>query len=325
MKNIKNYIPGLVLVLIISLLSFFLNQSIKFINLEALTIAIIIGMFYNNTVGTQARFKPGISLSLKNILKLGIILMGFRIDSHVLLKLGPRFLILVVFYVLIALMISNLLGRFFNLNTRLATLIGIGSCICGASAVLAVAPCIRANDKDSVLAVSIVSFLGAIGVIVYSAIAVSGFVMTPVQYGTWAGLSLHGVAHAIAAAYAKGSESGEIGTFVKMTRVMMLVPVSLALSFVYNKRDGNVEKAKFPMYVLYFLIAGIVNSLGILPQSISHIFASAGSLFVLMAMTAMGLSVHFSQIKQGMGALMTGVLVFVVLSISSLFVVLHLV
>lgn len=328
-KKLEKYIPGIIFVLIISFLSKYLNNVLKTsinLNLEALTIAIIIGIVYNNTIGTQERFKDGVKLSLKKLLKIGIVLLGFKLDIHAILELGPKILIMVVVYVLVALTLAIVFGKIFKVDKKLATLIGVGSCICGASAVVAMTPCIGADDDDSVIAVSIVSFLGAIGVLVYSAVAASNFNITVIQYGAWSGLSLHGVAHAIAAAFAMGDVSGEIGTFVKMTRVLMLVPVSLILGVIFNKGNSNSKKAKFPMYVLYFIIAGVVNSLGILPVSITKVLTEMSSVFILMAMTAMGLSVNFrSIVNKGLKALLIGTVLFIVLSSTSLTVIMHLI
>jgi uncharacterized integral membrane protein (TIGR00698 family) len=320
MQNIKNYIPGVIFVFVISYLSIFLNNSIKtFINLEALTIAIIIGIIYNNMIRTQDIFKAGVKFSLKKLLKVGIVLLGFKLNIYAILKLGPQILTMVIIYVPITLILAIILGRLLKANNKLATLIGVGSCICGASAVVALTPCINADDDDSVIAVSIVSFLGAIGVLIYSGVAASSLNLTQVQYGAWSGLTLHGVAHALAAAFALGDTSGEIGTFVKMTRVLMLVPVSLVLGYFFNKENIGDKKAKFPMYVLYFVLAGIINSLGILPSSITEILTKVSSLFILMAMTAMGLSVDFKSIMdKGIKALLVGTILFVVLSTLSL-------
>jgi uncharacterized integral membrane protein (TIGR00698 family) len=325
MSSIKKNIPGVIFVLVISYLSMFLNNLFKsYVNLEALTIAIIIGIIYNNTVSTQDFFKDGVKFSLKKLLKIGIVLLGFKLNIHAILQLGPKILTMVLIYVPFALILSIILGKAFKVNKKLSALIGVGSCICGASAVVAMAPCINADDDDSVIAVSIVSFLGAIGVLIYSAIAASGLNLSPIQYGAWSGLSLHGVAHALAAAFALGDVSGEIGTFVKMTRVLMLVPVSLALGFIFNKEKSSNKKAKFPMYVLYFIIAGIINSLGIIPASITKILIKASSLFILMAMTAMGLSVNFkSIINKGISALLAGTVLFIILSSISLFSIIN--
>jgi len=413
MKNYKKIIPGVIFVLIISIISIFINDSLKsYINLEALTIAIILGIAYNNAVGTQDVFKSGIKFSLKKLLKVGIVLLGFNLDIKEVLNLGPEVLVMVLIYVPTALILSYVLGKIFKVDKKLSTLIGVGSCICGASAIVAMAPCINASDDDSVVAVSIVSFLGAIGVLIYSAVAVSGFNLTPIQYGIWAGISLHGVAHALAAAFALGNLSGQIGTIVKMTRVIMLVPVSIILGLIFTKvddgqsqdsivvydkknkyskksdiikavmankiavgqamksrkleqtryaskvgqakkmeviqagqsneankpyREGKVRKkrkakkgrysnkANFPMYVIYFILAGIINSLGIIPASITSLFVHASSILILMAMTAMGLSVHFKSIvNKGIKSMIIGTILFSILSTGSLLAILYL-
>lgn len=328
MKNIKKYISGIIFVLIISSLSIFLNNTITNyfnINLEALTIAIIIGIIYNNTIGTSDTLKYGVKFSLKRLLKIGIVLLGFKLNIYSIMKLGPKILVMVLIYVPLALTLAILLRKVFGVNKKLATLLGIGSCICGASAVVAMAPCINAEDDDSVIAVSIVSFLGAIGVLVYSAVAASGLSLSDVQYGVWSGISLHGVAHALAAAFARGDVSGEIGTFVKMTRVLMLVPVSIALGYLFNNDKSEVsKKAKFPMYVLYFIIAGVLNSFGVIPEGITKILTKTSSIFILMAMTAMGLSVDFkSLINKGVKAFLLGTLIFAILSSLSLVAILN--
>ncbi len=323
MESTKKLVPGIIFVLIISYTAMFLSDFLKaYINLESLTIAIIIGIIYNNTVGTQKVFADGVKFSLKKLLKVGIVLLGFKLNIHAILKLGPQILTMVLIYVPVSLALAILLGRMFKANEKLSTLIGVGSCICGASAVVALTPCINADDDDSVIAVSIVSFLGTIGVLVYSAVAASNLNLTEIQYGAWSGLTLHGVSHALAAAFALGDASGEIGTFVKMARVLMLVPVSLVLSYMFNKGNNDSKKAKFPMYVLYFILAGIINSLGIIPQEITKILTKTSSIFILMAMTAMGLSVDFkSIINKGVKALLIGSIVFLVLSSLSFVVI----
>lgn len=313
MKNIK-LIYGTVFVAVIGVLSMYLQGFIKpYFQLETLTIAIIIGILYNNTIGTQKVFQEGIKFSLKKLLKVGIVLLGFKLNMTALMDLGPNIIVLVLIFVPLTLAVFMFASKKFGIQKKLGTLIGVGSCICGASAVVALAPVIGADDDDAVIAVSIVSVLGAIGVIVYSAIA-SVSSLSDASYGIWSGLTLHGVAHALAAAFARGDAAGELGTFVKMTRVLMLVPVSLFLSYYFNGR-GETKKAQFPMYVLYFIIAGIINSLGILPKEVTTFLAKSSNFLILMAMTAMGLSVNFKQVaKKGAKSFVVSSGLFVLLS-----------
>jgi len=308
---------GIIFVIVIALLATFLQDQIEgYFAIETLTVAIILGIFYNNTIGTQVIFAEGIKFSLKKLLKVGIVLLGFKLNVSAILDLGPNIIIMVLIYVPLTLYLFMKLASKFGVNKKLGTLMGVGSCICGASAVVALAPVIGADDDDAVVAVSIVSVIGAIGVIAYSALAVT-LPVTDLQYGIWSGLSLHGVAHALAAAFARGDVAGEIGTFVKMTRVLMLVPVSLFLSYEF-KGQGASKKAQFPMYVLYFIIAGIVNSLGILPKELTSFLAKSSSFLILMSMTAMGLSVNFKQVaRKGAKSFVMGMVLFLVLSIVS--------
>ena len=187
MEKIKKMVPGIIFVFLVSILSMYINDSIKnIINLEALTIGIIIGIVYNNTIKTQTVFKEGVTFSLKKLLKIGIVLLGFKLNFNSLLKLGPKVILMVLIFVPSVLILAVLLGKLFKVQDKLATLIGVGSCICGASAVVALAPTINADDDDAVVAVSIVSFLGAIGVLVYSAIAVTSNISN-IAYGVWSG------------------------------------------------------------------------------------------------------------------------------------------
>lgn len=325
MKKGKETAAGLLFVLLLSCCAQGISVWMQdIIRLEALTIAILLGIAYNNTIGTQGVLIPGIQFSLKQLLKVGIVLLGFKLNFQVLFDLGPKILALVIGYVVCALVLSMLVGKQLGLSSRLAALIGVGSCICGASAVVALAPCIEAEEEDSVLAVSIVSLLGALGVLTYSAIAVSPMAPTPLQYGIWSGLSLHGVAHAIAAAFAMGDQAGEIGTLVKMARVLMLVPVSVGLSALFRKNDTNVKRADFPMYVLYFILAGLINTTGILPVWLVGILGKLSSGMILLAMTAMGLCVNGKSLaKKGASVGIAGIAIFGILSLGSYFILVN--
>ncbi|MBF8982292.1 putative sulfate exporter family transporter [Lutibacter sp. B2] len=321
MEKIKKYIPGVIFVFIIGVMSNLVNEWMSpIVQLEALTVGIIVGMLVKNVFGVKEKFNSGVKFSLKKLLKVGIVFLGFKLNFSAIVHLGPKVLVTVIIFVFSVLALANVLGKVFKINTKLATLIGVGSCICGASAIVAMTPCIDAEEEDSVLAVSVISFLGAIGVLIYSGIAVVSS-MTDVQYGIWAGISLQGVAHAIAAAFAREG-SGEIGTFVKMARVLMLVPVSMILGVIFNRSNKEGKKASFPIYVLYFVIAGVIASLGFLPDYMISIFSKFSSWCILMAMISMGLMVDFKNIKdKGMQVVLLGTILFGILSITTYFII----
>ncbi|KXZ39514.1 conserved hypothetical integral membrane protein [Alkalithermobacter thermoalcaliphilus JW-YL-7 = DSM 7308] len=321
MTKIKNIFPGILFVYLISIISNIINDYLKFvINLEAITIGIVLAIIYSNALKINKIFKDGIIFVNKHLLELGIILLGFRLNFKSLIDLGPTILMLVVGFVIFVFVVSNLFSKLLRINEKLATLIGVGSSICGASAVATLAPCINADEDDLVVAISIVNFLGAIGVLIYSSVAVS-LNLSQTHYGIWAGLSLHGVAHAIAAAFAMGEISGEIGTVVKMARVVMMIPVAIILSYLYSK-ETKKTKTRFPVYVIYFVIAGVLNSLDVIPENLTNIFSKISSTFILMAMIAMGLSVNLKSIKnKGLKSLFFASMVFLVTAVSSYFMI----
>ena len=314
-------IPGLLLVLLISILSQYLAI---FTSIESLTIAIILGILYGNIVKVKEIYKPGISFSLKKLLKLGIILLGFKLNFQSILKLGPLIILSVFIYIPVTLLSAIYLGRRFGINNKIATLIGVGSSICGASAILAVAPSIQADEDDAVISVSVINILGTVGILLYSAIA-SVSILSDTQFGIWSGLTLQGVPHALAAAYSRGTVSGEIGTIVKLSRVLFLVPVSIILSYTFRNSADERSHAKFPKYILYFIIAGIVNSISILPASITSILGLLSSWLILLSMTAMGMLVKTKDIKEkGNSALLLGSLLFAAISAISYFIIIAL-
>lgn len=323
MKELKSKLPGLVLVLLIYLIAIridtFLVDSFG-IAIEVLTIGIILGMLINNLLKIPSNFKEGIRFSLKSLLKLGIILLGFKLNFLALKALGGPILLGILFFVPSVLILSIALGKIFKIENRLAALIGVGSCICGTSAIVAISPLIGAEDEEAVISVAIVSFLGAIGVITYTAISsISSF--SNIQFGIWSGLSLQGVAHALAAAFARGTESGEIGTFVKMARVVMLVPVSVILGFAFKSKNEEA-KIQIPYYVFLFIIAGMLNSAIEIPETLSYILTKGSSVFISMAMISMGLSVHFKSIMtRGKKSMFLGILLFLIIASSTYFII----
>jgi uncharacterized integral membrane protein (TIGR00698 family) len=327
----KDLYKGLLIVVTISLLSILLNLFvIGFV--ETLTISIIIGILFSNIIGIHHSLNDGINFALKKVLKWGIVLLGVKLDFTLLVSLGPKILAIILTIVLVALIISYIFGKYGKLNSKLSTLLGVGSSVCGASAIVAMGPVIDAEEEDVAISVAVISLLGALGVILYSFFA-KILPITDIQYGIWAGSSLQGVAHALAAAGARGTDSLsiEIGTIVKMSRVALLGPIAIILSILF-KKDTKKNRIKFPMYVLYFLIIGIIFTLNnkfsfivtefdlfSIKFNIVGILKGLSNFFILMAMTAMGLKVNLKSFeKKGLRALGVCSAVFIILSLLSI-------
>lgn len=313
--KIKKMIPGFVLVVIICLLAKGIGVYTKrYLNLEALTVALILGVIFNNTIKTPKACYEGANYLLKYAMRLGIVLLGFKLDIMGIFSMGWKLILIVLLFVPMTLLLSKEVGKSFNLNSKLATLIGVGSCICGTSAVLAMAPCIGADEDDTSVAATLASFLGVITVLAYTVIGASQIPINDRQFGIWAGLTLPGISHTIAVAFTRGDAALEIGTFVKMTRILMLIPVSMTLSYLFGVKGGK-RKISIPYYVIFFIIVGIINTTGVVPEIIVAIMREISSFLILMAIASMGLLINLKEIfKKGLKAMVCDLLVFLIIS-----------
>lgn len=320
--NFKSLISGILLTVALAIISKLLGEFLSpVLTLEALTIGIILGMLYANTIKVSPRLKPGIQMISKKWLTYGIVLLGFKLNFQLLADMGWSMFILVMLWVPALLISARFIGMKMGLSEKLATLIGVGSSICGASAIVAMAPSIKAEDDDALIAVGVVSLLGAVGVIVYSFISTISPI-SDVEYGLWSGLTLQGVAHALAGAFARGELAGQMGTFIKMERVLMLAPMTVMLATFFARKEGDSSDVavkwwqRIPLYVLLFIGAGIISSTNLLPESITNLLGKVSGYLILCAMIGMGLMVHISSLRQKGGrALFMGSLYFTLLSI----------
>lgn len=327
---IKEKIPGIVLVLAIVIIGSFLSTYVnQFFVVETITIVIFLGILINNTIGVKEYFQPGITFIMNKVIKLAIVLLGFKLNFSVLSTIGGKAFLLVILFVPAILFLGWKLGRFFNLESKTSLLIGIGSGICGVAAIMALSPLIKAKKDDIIIAASITSFLGALGVILFSFLGtLSTFPMGPTAFGIWSGISLHGVSHAIAAAFSMGEVAGEAGTVVKLTRVLMLIPLSVIFT-KYFQNEGDVKSSTeysvknawiqaFPLYVVLFLLVMILNSIGFIPEKSSLFLGNLSSKLFLMTMTSMGLSLYLKNVLvTGIKGLKVGIILFSFVSILS--------
>lgn len=289
------------------------------INLEAITIGIIGGIIINNTMKIPKIVVPGIKFTSKIFLELGIALLGFRISIHGIRTIGVSGLIVIGLYICCTLLLTYYLGtKIFKTGKGFTWLIGIGTAVCGSSAIAALAPAIG-SEQEAPIAISYINVMAAIGLIFYTIVGYF-FTIDNLQFGFWSGLTLHGVGHAIASAFAMGQEAGEIGTFVKMTRVATLAPLVLIISGIFSSGNNSRRlNGGLPLYLAFFFLAALANTLGFVPAEIVEVFNPISSRFILMAMIGLGLTVRFEDIKKE-GFKVAGLVIssFVILSILGL-------
>jgi uncharacterized integral membrane protein (TIGR00698 family) len=261
--------------------------------IEAIVLAILLGIAYRTVRGTSAALEPGISFSAKQVLEVAIVMLGASVDLPSLLKAGPLLLASIVAVVAIGITASSLIGRALGLNRRLAVLVAVGNSICGNSAIAAVAPVIGATADDIASSIALTAVLGVVIVLVLPMlIPILGFTFH--QYGLLAGMTVYAVPQVLAATLPVSPVSGQVATLVKLVRVLLLGPVVLFFSLRQpaSERTADLSLSRFvPWFLIGFVVLAAARSLGLLPVAIADPLFQLSRLLTVGAMAALGLGV----------------------------------
>ncbi|OLN23617.1 hypothetical protein BTO30_03340 [Domibacillus antri] len=266
-----------------------------------LALAILLSVLYRNTIGYPEQWRAGIAFTGKTILRFAIVLYGIRLNIAVIASEGAPLLLQSAATILFSVSVMVLIGRWLNIEPKLALLLGAGTGICGAAAIAAAAPIIQAKEEDTALAVGMIAFIGTIFALLYPVLSpIIG--LTTEQYGLWSGFTLHELAHAALAGAAGGEAALEDALLSKLSRVLLLFPFCLILLLLNKKKNGTPSSAPFPFFLIGFLLVSAFGTIGtekgMLSEHEIHTIASTGTFFMGMAMCALGMSVDLKQIKK---------------------------
>lgn len=261
-----------------------------------MVIAILLGIAWRIVMEIPVAATRGINFAAKSLLKLGVALMGIRLNINELLVYGPKIILLDVLVITFTITFFWWMGRRLSLTGRLTSLIGVGTAVCGASAIAAVAPLIGADDDETALSVAIIAILGTFQTLIYI-VLYPQLQLSPYVYGVLTGATLHEVGHVVAAAMVGGKVSAETAIIVKLGRVALLIPVALIISYLYNRKqrgEGNksVRKMPIPWFVFGFLGFSLLNSFNLLLPSVEHFILQVSIFLLTMAMAGLGLNVE---------------------------------
>lgn len=240
-------VPGLLLTSGVALLATGLQKLPSLSLLSPLILAVLLGVLIKNTVGTPGICRPGITFSLKRILRLAIILLGLRLNFAQVLAIGPTGLAIVVLTLVSTFIFTCWLGRRMGVERKLTQLIAAGTSICGASAVVATSGVVKSSDEDVAYAVAIVTVFGTLSMLLYPGLNM-GLDLTSAAFGLWCGTSIHEVAQVVAAAFQVGQASGEIATITKLSRVLFLVPMLIGLGVLSISSRKNLVRSNQANY-----------------------------------------------------------------------------
>ena len=262
--------------------------------LEALVIAILFGTLLRTLWTPGPRWTPGIGFSAKALLEVAVMLLGASISFQAVAQAGVGLVLGIAAVVAVALGASYGLCRGLGLPKRMAVLVACGNSICGNSAIAAVAPVIGARPEDVASSIAFTAVLGVIVVLALPLLA-PALDLTLTQYGVLAGLTVYAVPQVLAATLPVGIASAQIGTLVKLVRVLMLGPVVILLSILAGRRSqagpGLSLNRLVPWFIVGFLGLALLRSLGLIPDAILKAVLPAATLLTVVAMAALGLGV----------------------------------
>ncbi len=268
--------------------------------IESLVIAILLGMLVRTFWKPGVVWMPGIGFTAKQVLEIAIVLLGASVNLPLLLKAGPALAISIVLVVLLGIATSTAIGRALGLNPKLATLVAVGNSICGNSAIAAVAPVIGATAEDVASSIALTAVVGVV-VVLTLPLLIPLLSLSLYQYGVLAGMTVYAVPQVLAATLPVSALSGQIGTLVKLVRVLMLGPVVLFFA-LRSRRSGaasGISVSKLvPPFIFGFLLLAAARSLGLLPASIADPLREVSRWLTIAAMAALGLGVDIRSVKK---------------------------
>jgi uncharacterized integral membrane protein (TIGR00698 family) len=338
----KSY--GFTLALVLAITAYWLHGLSAMI--EPMLVAIVAGVIIRNTIGLSPRFLVGVKWCVLTLMPLGIVLMGARLNFYDVVRTSGQALIISVICVAVAIALTLWMCRKVGISQKLGILLAIGTAICGGTAIAVAAPVIEADDNDTAFAITTVTLFGLVAVFV---LPLLGHLMdmTQLEFGVWAGTSVHQTPQVVATGFAYGPAAGDIATIVKLVRVLLLAPVVIGLSIWYGRQKraqqiAHVSKVGklttlFPPFILGFVALALAATLHLLPNFTLHLQESflwnAGdvdvvlakkvtwlSTFILtIAMAGVGLGVDLRGVRKiGVKALYVGLAAAVVLAVFSL-------
>jgi len=337
-ENRKGTLSGVLFVAIFAAAATMISEIsfVKSLGISPLVIGIVIGIFYANTLhnNTPKEWSGGITFSAKKILRFAIVFYGFRITFQQIAEVGIEGFMVSLIMLSTTFILGTWAGqKFFKMDRDTSMLSASGASVCGAAAVLATEPVLKAEEHKAAIAVSMVVLFGTISMFLYPLLYNMGvFDMSAKEFGIYVGGTIHEVAQVVAVPASIPGASEEMANsavIVKMTRVIMIAPMLIILGIYLSmsaKKSGGTEsvggvKLVIPWFAVYFIGMAGFNSLGIVPQNIVDIINEIDTFLLTMAMTALGIGTVFSKFKGlGLAPVYTSALMFAWLLLGGYFI-----
>ena len=319
----KNKIKGILICIIIAIPSLIIGNIIPIVG--GPIIAILLGMIIAIKWKNRSNFDEGISYTSKYILQTAVVFLGFGLNLNVIISTGIQSLPIIIATISTALIVAFIVKKALKMNKNSAILIGVGSSICGGSAIAATAPVIGANDEEVAQSISVIFFFNVIAAIIFPMLGkLIGFsTANGDAFGIFAGTAINDTSSVTAAAstwdnmWGLGSQTLDKAATVKLTRTLAIIPITLVLSIITQKRnefqgENFSLKRAFPIFILFFVIASIITTVLVsfgVDTNLFLPFKELSKFFIIMAMGAIGLNTDIVKlIKSGAKPMLLGAL-----------------
>ena len=338
MENLVKKLPGIGLCLLIAVPAWFTVQWIEPLEvMGAPVLAILAGMLLTLAIPVPERAKSGIAFVSKKVLQAAVVLLGFGLNLSTVGKIGGASLPIFLSTIATSLIVAFVLQKVIHIPARTATLVGVGSSICGGSAIAATAPVIGADDDEIAQAISVIFLFNVIAAIIFPGLG-NALGLSNESFGLFAGTAINDTSSVTAAAstwdtmHNTGGTVLEYATVVKLTRTLAIIPITLALSLYRARKERSSQtfrlKAVLPMFVVYFVLASVVTAILtgvcsgetlVLVKAVFSFLKKLSKFFIVMAMAAVGLNTNVVRlVKTGGKPILLGFCCWVAIAVVSL-------
>ncbi len=323
--TINKLLPGILLVTTIAIPAWLLGTLVPLVG--GPVCGILLGMmmaFWKRPATCEA----GIAFTAKKLLQASIILLGFEMNLFHIFEVGSQSLYIIIFTLSAAFITAWIIGNYLKLDGNTSILIGVGTAICGGSAIAATAPVIAATDKAVAYSISTIFLFNIAAVFIFPFIG-HRLGMSDIGFGMWSGTAINDTSSVVAAGYSYSNAAGNFATIVKLTRTLMIIPVTLALAVFTARQQGKQNQFSFvkifPWFIFGFLAASIITTTGLIPSDLGKALAQTGKFFIIMALAAIGLNTHLKQLlSNGLKPIVLGLSCWLSVALVSLAVQHHL-
>jgi uncharacterized integral membrane protein (TIGR00698 family) len=300
-------------------------------------VAVILGLAVGNTVRLGGSLAPGIRASFHHLLRAAIVLLGAQLSLSTVAAIGGKALLMIVCLMSLALSLTHLLGRRLRITPELSTLIGVGTAVCGNTAISAAAPVIGARDEDISFAIATNTLFGTLAVFAYPLLG-TWLGLGDAAFGTWAGTAVNDTSQVVATGFAVSEEAGRVATTVKLTRNALMAAVIVGLAFLHRREVTGQERPaswwrvlqrSIPAFVLGFLAMSLLNTFGLfawVSEAVGRDLLTdlkwLARALILMALTGVGLSTSVATMRRtGAKPFLVGLTAASVTSLASLLLI----